>query len=172
MPVAAAIGVGIAAVGLGAQLIGQRRQKKVAYAEAEANIGAYQDFLAAFPDYQRTQIETAESAGSQQLKQLMSNLGNINVAAGATGQVGRGTSASLLAQGAREEVTGFAGEDMALGGAEGSYERELGLLKRNLSAERTQAEAQLDVWETTKEQSGTGRQRRQNRRAKRRRNRG
>lgn len=151
MPIgAAAIFAGI---GLGAQLIGAGRQRKVAKAEATANISAYEDFLASFPLYEQVKIEAAQTEGAQQLKNLLGNLGNINVAAGATGQVGRGTSASLIAQGARGEATRFAGEDLALGGEEGSYERSLDLLRRNLAAEKTKAEADLDVSRTASEQS-------------------
>ena len=153
MPDPVTIGLLIAGASAASQAIGGRRQRKVAKAEAEANISAYEDFLASFPLYEQTSLEAAETTGAQQLKQLMANLGNVNVAAGATGQVGRGTSMSLIAQEARTEATEFAGEDLELGGAEGSYERELALLRRNLTAERTQAEEQLDVWETASEQS-------------------
>ncbi len=147
------IGTALDIVNTASSLFGGRRQRKVAKAEATANISAYEDFLASFPLYEQVKIEAAQTEGAQQLKNLLGNLGNINVAAGATGQVGRGTSASLIAQGARGEATRFAGEDLALGGEEGSYERSLDLLRRNLSAEKSQAEAQLDVWRTASEES-------------------
>lgn len=138
------------------QGIGQRRQRKIAGEEAEANIGILESYLARYPEYAELTMGAYEQQGQQQFRELMTNFGTANVMAGATGQVGPGTSAGALGGYAKGQAVTFAGEDLSLEGDEGLYGMGRSVLSGQLEADREAAEAQLGVWEETAIQSATG----------------
>lgn len=125
-----------------------KRQRRIQKEEARANIAALEDFLGRYPQYAALAEATYEEQGIQQFRQLMSNYGTANVAAGYTGQVGPGTSMGLVAAEKRGDVERFAGADLSLAGSEGLYGQGLEVLRGNLEAQRKQAEGQLKVWQT------------------------
>ena len=77
--------------------------------EAQENASAYQTFLSKIP----TAGETLTAAGTgdlefdRQYRSLLGNLGNLNVLAGATGNVGPGTSMALVQEQGKADVGSF-----------------------------------------------------------------
>lgn len=135
-------------------LRGASGQIDVGLQEAKANIGSYENYLSRWPEYAALQEDIYEEQGQSQLDQLLGALGVQNAVAAFRG-MGKGPStASTLAGKAKEDVTTFAGSDMALGGEVGLYERGLAELTANLAAEQQTAQNQLAIWNTTLETLG------------------
>jgi hypothetical protein len=86
----------------------QMATTKVQVAEAQAKKEAYQSFLSKIPVAGQALTETTgDPEFDKQYRALLGNLGNLNVLAGATGNVGPGTSMGLVQEQAQKDVTGF-----------------------------------------------------------------
>lgn len=115
--------------------------------QTKANISAYEDFLAAFPNYQQLQKGQFEMQARNEFRQLRENYTIQNVAAGATGRVGG--SAGLVAEEARQDLTAYAGGDMEIGDDNGLYGMAKRELWNNLDTTERQYKNQLSVYQTS-----------------------
>lgn len=130
---------------------GAKEQIGLGITEATANVGAYEELVGRFPEYASYQKDVYAAQGEVQLQGLMKNLGTENVAGAVRGfKEGKSSTATVMAQQAKEKVVQFAGSDMALGGASGLYERGLDQLTQDLDAQFRSAQSQLDIWKQTK----------------------
>ena len=76
--------------------------------EANAKKAGYQSFLSKLPTAGETlQGSTGDPEFDAQYRSLLSNFGNMNVLAGATGNVGPGTSMALVQNQAKKDVSTF-----------------------------------------------------------------
>ena len=117
-------------------LSGAREQANLGITEAGANIEAYTGLVGRFPEYMQYQKDVYAAQGQTQIEGLLNNLGTQNVAGSLRGfKEGKTSTAGVMAQEAKQKAVQFAGEDMALGGSEGLYERGLSQLSQDLSAQ-------------------------------------
>lgn len=118
--------------------------------EATSQISLYEQWLGSFDSSAQLERDTFAQQGKKELDSLLSNYGQVNEIAGATGR----TQGKLLHQGKdiHQQAVGFAGEDLALGGegaAAGLHERGLTELNTGLALQKTTAESQLGVYRET-----------------------
>jgi flagellar biosynthesis chaperone FliJ len=86
----------------------QQASTKQQILEAEGKRKAYQDLLAKLPTAGQSLTETTGDPDiDRAYRELLSNFGTMNVMAGATGQVGPGTSMSLLQEQAGTQMSSF-----------------------------------------------------------------
>lgn len=115
--------------------------------QTRSNISAYEDFLAAFPNYEQLQKTQFEMQSRNEFRQLRENYAGQNVIAGTTGRVGG--SAGMVAEEARLDLAAYAGGDLELGDDGGMY----GMAKRelygNLKTTQKQYKNQLSVYQTS-----------------------
>lgn len=168
-PIGTAVGAGIGAIaGLVTDLWGGKNDAQARILQAESdilsyktnilstgaeieqtrsNISAYEDFLAAFPNYEQLQKTQFEMQSRNEFRQLRENYAGQNVMAGATGRVGG--SAGLVAEEARLDLATYAGGDLEIGDDSGMY----GMAKRelygNLETTQKQYKNQLSVYQTS-----------------------
>lgn len=117
-------------------------------AGTQQNISAYEDFLAAFPNYADLQRGLFEADARAQFRGLRENFAIKNVDAGATGRVGG--SAGLIAEEARGDLAAYAGEDLDIATADGAiYDMSKSELWNNLDITERQYRGQMGVLQTS-----------------------
>jgi len=91
-----------------AQLAIQKATTEMQLKEAEDKAAAYQTFLAKIPTAgEALTAGTGDLEFDRQYRALLGNLGNLNVLAGATGNVGPGTSMALVQEQGKADVGSF-----------------------------------------------------------------
>lgn len=115
--------------------------------QTRANVSAYEDFLAAFPNYQQLQKGQFEMQARNEFRQLRSAYAGANTVASATGRTGG--SAALVSGEAKMDLAAYAGDDLEIGDDNGMY----GMAKRelygNLETTQKQYKNQLSVYQTS-----------------------
>jgi len=128
----------------------QLAQLDLSQTEASGQIDLLSQYLGNFDSSAQLETTTYEQEGKESLQTLLSNYGDINEVASATGQ----TQGKLLNQGkaAYESAVSYAGADLALGGegaAAGTYELGLTELTNQLALDKSTAQKQLELYQTT-----------------------
>lgn len=115
--------------------------------QTRSNISAYEDFLAAFPNYEQLQKGQFEMQARNEFRQLRSAYAGSNTVASATGRTGG--SAALVSGEAKMDLAAYAGGDLEIGDDNGMY----GMAKRelygNLETTQKQYKNQLSVYQTS-----------------------
>lgn len=130
--------------------------------QTKSNISAYEDYLAAFPNYAELQKGNFEAEAKNQFNSLLGNFtaanesrAGVNVAAAASGRVGGsvgmiGAEAEQKTVQADDALKVYAGNDRVLGGTEGGlYQRAKDELWGNLDTTYKQYQGQLDIYKTS-----------------------
>lgn len=115
--------------------------------QTKANISAYEDFLAAFPNYQQLQKGQFEMQARNEFRQLRSAYAGLNTVASATGRTGG--SAALASGEARQDLAAYAGGDLEIGDDGGLYGMAKKELWNNLDTTERQYKNQLSVYQTS-----------------------
>lgn len=107
---ASLLGQETALIGQRAQLGIQKGTIQQQLEEAQDKASAYQTFLSKIPTAGEALTEsTGDIDFDRQYRALLGNLGNLNVLAGATGNVGPGTSMALVQEAGKADVGSFVG---------------------------------------------------------------
>lgn len=168
-PLGTAIGAGVGAIaGLVTDLWGGKNDAQARILQAESdilsyktnilatgaeieqtrsNISAYEDFLAAFPNYEQLQKGQFEMQARNEFRQLRSAYAGANTVASATGRTGG--SAALVSGEAKMDLAAYAGGDLEIGDDNGMYGMAKRELHGNLETTQKQYKNQLSVYQTS-----------------------
>lgn len=114
----------------------------------EGSISEYEQFLERYPAYEQLQKETKLVEGKAEYQELAENFAASEVLAASRGTTG---SSTLVSKQKQTDIKTMFGEDMTVDANGGLFGQELSELSLDLEAEKTSAESQLDILNTSLE---------------------
>jgi hypothetical protein len=114
----------------------------------EGSISEYEQFLERYPAYEQLQKETKLVEGKAEYQELAENFAASEVLAASRGTTG---SSTLMSKQKQTDIKTMFGEDMTVDANGGLFGQELSELSLDLEAEKTSAESQLDILNTSLE---------------------
>ena len=129
------------------QLEGEYKNTQFAIMQQQADIESSQAWLGRYGDYYATQVGQTIDQGMSQFLALNTNWQNQLTLSAERGQTG--STARMLAQIQRQNLVNFAGEDLTLDTAGGSFGRVLTEQVRDLEAERQTVQNSITVGQQT-----------------------